>query len=512
MRQLLHGSIQAWKRCMSLAQRCTNMRQLKAIHALFVTHGLHLNNYALSKLVAFCALSDSGDLAYASLIFNQIETPNSYIYNTLVRAYSRSSRPHLALHYFQFMVKVGNPVPDHHTFHFVLLACVNGGWVIEGKQIHNWVVKNGLASGDGHVQTGLIRFYAECKVIDDAQKVFEEIPQRDLIQWNVLMNGYIGCGLDSEAMKVFRDMLISGVEPDEYCVATALTACTHLGALWQGKWIHEYVKRKGFESDVFTGTALVDMYAKCGCLEMAVEVFEGMPKRNVFTWAAMIGGFAVHGQAEKAIHYLHRMQLDDRLRPDGVVLLGILTACTHAGLQKEGQLLLKNMENQYGILPKHEHYSCVVDMLCRAGELGEAHELIRKMPMRPLASVWGALLSGCQIHNNVDLAELAVKELLRLESKEKTGEDGIYVQLSNIYLSARRSEDAVRIRKMIGERRIKKTPGCSMIEVDGKVNEFVSGDVLHSHRAQICAMLDLISSNSTQYSFFLTKIGGLLEL
>lgn len=389
----------------------------------------------------------------------------------------------------------GEVVPDNHTFHFVLLACVNGDWLLEGKKIHNWVVKNGMVLLDGHIQTALTRLYFGCKVIDDARKVFDEIPVRDLIQYNATMNGYIRCGLAGDALRVFRHMLAFGIEPDEYCMATGLSACTHLGALWQGKWIHGYIKkRKVFESDVFIGTALVDMYAKCGCLDMAVEVFEGMPKRNVFSWAAMIGGFAVHGHAMKAIRCLERMRVDDKLRPDEIVLLGVLMACTHAGLLKEGQSLLDIMETQFGISPKHEHYSCVVDLLCRAGQLREALVLIRRMPMKPQASVWGALLNGCRICNNVELAELAVKELLLLEDADKMEEDGAYVQLSNIYLAVRRSEDALRIRKMIGGRGLKKTPGCSMIEVDGKVNEFVSGDVVHSDHVKICTMLDLLSA------------------
>ncbi|XP_075635965.1 pentatricopeptide repeat-containing protein At3g28660-like [Castanea sativa] len=488
--------LRAWKRCMSLAQRCTTMRQLKPIHAIFLTHGLHHNNYALSKLLAFCALSDSGSLSYASLIFAHIQTPNSFIYNTLIRAYSRSSQPQLALHYFNLMLKdYGSNLlaPDNHTFHFVLSACANAKWVHSGKQTHNWVLKNGLVLFDGHVQTALIRVYVECKVLDDARKVFDEIPCLDAIQWNVLMNGYVKCNMGSETLRVFRDMLVSGVEPDEFCVTTVITACAQTGAVLQGKWIHEYVKkRNGMESDVFVATALVDMYTKCGCIDMAEEVFERMPKRNVFSWAAMIGGLAVHGYARKSIHCLERMQVDDGIRPDGVVLLGVLVACTHAGLQEEGQLLLDDMENRYGIRPKHEHYSCIVDLLCRAGRLNEALQLIRRMPMKPLASVWGALLSGCRVHNNVDLAQLAVEELLMLEN-DGVEEDGAYVQLSNIYLGAQRGEDACRIRRIIGDRGLKKTPGCSMIEVDGKVNEFVSGDVAHLHRAQICAILELLS-------------------
>ncbi|KAG7985474.1 hypothetical protein I3843_03G027000 [Carya illinoinensis] len=485
---------QAWKWCMSLAQRCTTMCQLKPIHAIFIASGLHHNNYAVSKLLAFCALSATGSLSYASLIFSHIQSPNLFIYNTLIRAYSLSSQPQLALHYFQLMLKDNDLLPDHHSFNFVILACANVKWVLAGKQVHNCVIKNGLALFDAHVQTAIIKFYGECKFLDDARKMFGEISCVDAIQWNVLMKAYVKCNLASEALKLFRHMLVSGAEADEFCVTTVLTACAQMGALWQGKWIHEYVKKmKGMELDVFFMTALVDMYAKCGCVDVAEEVFEGMSKRNVFSWAAMIGGLALHGYARKAIHCLERMQVDDGLRPDGVVLLGVLTACTHAGLQEEGQLLLDNMEARYGIRPKHEHYSCMVDLLCRAGQLEQALQLIRRMPMKPLASVWGALLSGCGIYKNVDLAELAVRELHKVLENDDGAGGGVYVQLSNIYLCARRAEDARRIRRMIGDRGLKKTPGCSMIEVDGKVNEFVSGDVSHFDRTRICAMLGLLS-------------------
>ncbi|KAA8530309.1 hypothetical protein F0562_005018 [Nyssa sinensis] len=436
-------SIKTWKWCVSLAPRCTNMRQLKAIQAIFITHGLHHNNYAISKLLAFCALSDAGSL---------------------------SSQPQLALHYFHLMLSSDSECPDHHTFPFVLMACANASWVFTGKQIHNRVIQNSLALSDGHVQTALIRFYVECKVLDDAQKVFDGISNLDVIQCNVLISGYLKFGLASEALNVFRSMLLAEIEPDEFCVTTGLTACAHLAALKQGKWIHDYVnKNKGLASDVFVGTALVDMYAKCGCIDMAVEVFERMPERNLFSWAAIIGGFAVHGDARKSINCLERMQVEDGLQPDEVVLLGVLVACNHAGLLKEGQFLLDNTEARYGVVPQHEHYSCVVDLFCRAGQLDEAFQLIRRMPMKPLASVWGAFLSGCRTRNSVNLAELAVKELLLIENGDRAEEDGAYVQLSNIYLAVKKCEDASRIRRLIGDRGLKKTPGCSMIE-SGKIS------------------------------------------
>ncbi|KAK9114063.1 hypothetical protein Syun_020860 [Stephania yunnanensis] len=488
---------------MSLIHHCTNMRHLKLTHAIYITHGLHANTYAVSKLISFTALSPSGDLTYASLLFTHAQSLNSFIYNTLIRAYSRSPTPHLALHFFHLMLRDPFPAPDHLTFPFALIACANASRVEQGEQIHSWVVKVGLAHCDRHVQTALLRFYVQCGGLGDARKVFDEIPQRDAVHWNVLVSGYLRCGLAGEALVLFRMMLgCSGVVVDEFCVATGLAACAQSGALKQGMWIHQYVReRDGFGEDEFVGTALVDMYGKCGCIDDAAKVFEEMPKRNVFSWSAMIGAFALHGFAREAFLCLDRMVKEDGIRPDSVVLLGTLTACTHAGLVVEGWFLLENMEALYGVVPKHEHYSCMVDLLCRAGRLDEAFGLIKRMPMRPLASVWGALLSTCRTRSNVELAEIAVEELLLLEHDNGCEEDGAYVQLSNIYVGANRGDDARRIRKLMGERGIKKTPGCSAVEVDGEVSEFVSGDVVHRRQIEIIAMLELLSFQMNDLHF-----------
>ncbi|CAH9116688.1 unnamed protein product [Cuscuta europaea] len=494
--KVVNKSFRIWNWCMSLVKQCTNMLQFKVIHAIFITNGLHHNTYAVSKLLEFCALSGSGDLSYASQLFAQVQSPNIFIYNTLIRAYSSSSKPHFAMHYFTTLLHDNETLlPDNYTFPFVLIACANGLLLSEGKKTHCLIVKNSMSFSDFHVQTALIRFYAGCKVLDDAHRVFNEIPIIDVVQANVLMSGYVRNGLASEALSVFQSMSARGIEPDEFCVTSGLAACSHLGAIEKGEWIHRYVKnKKWLESDVFLGTTLVDMYAKCGCINTAVEVFEAMPKRTTHSWAAMIRGFGVHGFPEKAIDCLDRMQKEDGLWPDSVVLLGVLAACTHSGLEKEGQLLLGNMESLYGVIPQHEHFSCVVDLLCRAGKLYEAINLIRMMPMKPLASVWGAILSGCRIHNNnVTLAELAVKELLLLEEGNGAEEDSAYVQLSNIYLAAHQSDAARKIRRMIGDKGLKKAPGTSAIEVAGEVNEFVSGDVSHPCLSQIHSVLDLMS-------------------
>ncbi|KAK9741180.1 hypothetical protein RND81_03G087300 [Saponaria officinalis] len=474
------------------------MRRLTQLHSLFLTHGLGSNPFAISKLLAFCALSDSGDLSYASRIFHHFHSPNSFFYNTLIRAYSRSCHPHLSLHYFNLMLKDdtsgAHVVPDQHCFPFVLVACSKGKWVSEGRKVHGLVLKNGLGGSDGYVQTSLLRFYCGCAELRDARKVFDEIPERDVIQWNVLMDGYVKTGSGCDALRLFWDMLGSEIEPDVYCVTTAINACAHLGSLEQGRWVHEYLMKRGdLVLDDVVGTALLDMYAKCGCIDMAVKVFEGMTERSVHCWAAFICGLSVHGYAMKAMSCLERMQVEDGIRPDNVCLLGVLTACTHAGYIDKGLCLLENMERKYGVVPRHEHYSCVVDMLCKAGRLDDAIGIITKMPMKPLASVWGALLSGSRIQKNVEFAELAVRELELLANG--CVEDGIYVELSNIYMASKKITDAIRVRKLIGDRGTKKTRGISAVEVNGKVNEFVSGDTAHRQLNQIHETLSLFSTD-----------------
>ncbi|KAL1080887.1 hypothetical protein V6Z11_D09G026800 [Gossypium hirsutum] len=485
---------QAWTRCLTLLKHCTKTAQIKPIQAHLITQGLHQNPYIISKLItSLTSLSTSLGLHYSSLIFDQLQNPNLYIYNALIKAHSNSPHPRTSFHYFNLLLNEETLRPDCQTFSSILVSCAKTCYLISGKQIQNWVFKNGVFSSDSYVQTGVIRLYVETKLWGDARKVFDEITFVDVVKWNVVMSGLIRCGLGTQALGLFKEMLVYGLEPDEFCLTTALTACAQSGNLWEGRWIHEYVKKRKnhLGLDVFTGTALVDMYAKCGCLDLAMEVFQGMTKRNVFSWAAMIGGFAVHGHAMEAIHYFEKMQTYG-VRPDGVVLLSVLTACRHAGLAEEGLFLLNNMEHQYKIMPKHEHYSCVVDLLCRVGRFDEALKLIKRMPMKPLASVWGALLNGCRIHNNVELAELAVKELLEVEDCDKDEEDAALVQLSNIYFSSQKSEDGYRIRMMIGDRGLKKAPGCSMIEVDGRTTEFVSGDVSHPLHSQIHAILRLL--------------------
>ncbi|KAJ6966061.1 pentatricopeptide repeat-containing protein [Populus alba x Populus x berolinensis] len=262
------------------------------------------------------------------------------------------------------------------------------------------------------------------------------------------------------------------VRPNEVTVVSVLAACADLGDLDLGRSVHEYSTKSGFERNVHVCNTLIDMYVKCGCLENARRVFYEMEERTVVSWSAMIAGLAMHGQAD--------------VKPNGVTFIGLLHACSHMGLIDEGRRFFASMTADYGVIPQIEHYGCVVDLFSRAGLLEEAREFILSMPIKPNGVVWGALLGGCKVHKNIDLAEEAIKHLSELDPLN----DGYYVVISNIYAEAERWEDAARVRKLMKDRGVKKTSGWSSITVNGVVHEFVAGDQTHPQAEDICKIWD----------------------
>lgn len=364
-------------------------------------------------------------------------------------------------------------------------------------QIHSFLLKNGLYPSDHFVKAGLLKLYSRDS--REAQELFDEMPKLDPIHYDILMNSYLQSGLPSNALNVFNRILVSDVEPDCFVLTTALTACAQAGALDQGVWIHRYLENKNIDylKDMFIGSALINLYSKCGCIDEAKQVFVKMPERNIRVWSVMISAFAMHGLAEEAIGCLREMKEENVLNPDGVVLLGVLTACAHSGLVSDGLKIFSEMEVKYKVTPEHEHYSCVVDMLCRVGRLHEALGLIREMPMKPTVAVWGAFIAGCRMHKNVELAEIAVQQMQGLtgEAFENGDDEGVFVQLYNIYLHAGLKEEARRVRRLIGIRGIKKAPAVSEITIDGVTSSFVAGDQSHQSQVEIWGILDILADH-----------------
>ncbi|KAF7134430.1 hypothetical protein RHSIM_Rhsim08G0211700 [Rhododendron simsii] len=593
------------------------MDQLKQTHSQIIHKGMASEPVLHSKIIAFCCTNKAGCMNYARYVFDTIPEPNVYIWNTMIKGFTRINCPNYAVSFYKEMLEK-NIKPDTYTFPFLLKGYTSDAGLQSGKLVHAHVCKfgfdsnlfvqralvcmyslcgqidiargvfdmsskndvvswNAMISGynrskrfdesrkffdamgrkgvlptsvtlvsvlsacsklkdletgkrvhqyimSGNVdpslilENALIDMYAACGAMDVALGLFESMTKRDLISWTVIVKGFVNSGQIDVARKyfdqmperdyvswtamidgylrfnkfkdvliLFREMQTEKVNPDEFTMVSILTACAQLGALQVGEWVKTYIDKNQVKNDIYVANALIDMYFKCGDAEKAVRVFKKMACRDKFTWTAMIVGFAINGQGKEALDMLSDM-LRASIAPDDVTYIGVLCACTHNGMVNEGRIFFSNMTLDHGIEPSVAHYGCMVDLLGRAGHLTEALELIKKMPMEPNSIVWGALLGACRVHKNVEMAEIAAKELLQLEPDN----GAVCVLLCNIYAVCNKLENLREVRNMMMERGLKKTPGCSLIEMNGIVHEFVAGDQSHPQSEEIYSKLEEI--------------------
>ena len=338
--------------------------------------------------------------------------------------------------------------------------------------------------------TVMVSGYAKSGDVETARMIFDESPMKDLGVWGSIISGYVQNNCFKEGLVMFRLMQSTGMEPDEGILVSILCACANLGAMEIGIWVHRYWNQLGrHPMSVRLITGFIDMYAKCGCLGFAKQLFDEMPQRDIVSWNAMISGMAMNGDGENAIRLFSEMEKDG-VRPDDVTFIAIFTACNHSGYAYEALRLLDRMCRVYNIDPKMEHYGCLVDLLGRAGLLEEAKELVLRMPdssrhgRSEEAIAWRALLSCCCSHGQAEMAEDAAERLFLLEHHS-----GAYVLLSNLYAAAGKHDDARRIRKMMEQRGVGKAPGCSSVEVDGVVHEFVAGEERHLQMEEVHGVL-----------------------
>ncbi|CAN1219452.1 Pentatricopeptide repeat-containing protein At5g66520 [Linum perenne] len=472
-------SIHTQKSILDLLNSKSTPSSLSQIHALILKTG-HFHDHFVSGTLLKSYANHSLD--YALQIFHHVPSPNVFVYNVLIKSCLDNSHPRKAISLYCQLTANGAK-PNKFTYTPLLKAC---GDFSEGMQIHGHVVKLGLC-GDWHIKSAGIRMLAKCGRVEEAREVFDEMVERDEISWSGLIDGYIRGGFYKEGLEVFVRMQREGVELSKFALTSVLAACAHLGALDHGRWIHAYVKKKRKSSlvmDPTMATALLDMYAKCGRLDMAWEVFESLKEKEVFTWNAMIGGMAMHGRAEDAVELFIEM-LRRKFRPNEITFVGVLNACAHSGDVDRAMQIFDSMERFHGIVPGVEHYGCLVHGLARAGRLEEAEELVDSMPMEPNAAVWGALLGGCRIHGNMEIGERAGKILLEMDPDNS----GRYALLSNIYAKAERWDDVVNVRKLMKERGVKTIAGSSMIDLGGCVHEFKMGEGSHPQMKDIYSML-----------------------
>ncbi|XP_010266986.1 PREDICTED: pentatricopeptide repeat-containing protein At5g66520-like [Nelumbo nucifera] len=341
---------------------------------------------------------------------------------------------------------------------------------------------------DTALWTTMLVGYVQNGDIDAARRLFGEMPNRDVVAWNAMLSGYSQSGMPKDAIQLFREMQIAKLRPTDVTLVSALSACSQLGCLSLGEWIHAYIER--YHDIRFTSTlvnSLVHMYGKCGRLDIAYEVFLEKGSGNLESWNAMLTSFAIHGCGMSALSLFCQM-MKMGLMPDRITFMAVLMACSHGGLVDHAYTCFACMSRVYGLQPRTEHYGCLVDVLSRKGLLKEANMIIEKMPVEPDSNVWGALLGGCLTHQNYELGLIAAARLLEQESYEESR----LIALSNLYVMAGKHEEAVNVRKMMLEMGIKKSSGSSLIEVDGIVHEFLAGDRSHRQSVEIYSMVETI--------------------
>jgi pentatricopeptide repeat protein len=300
--------------------------------------------------------------------------------------------------------------------------------------------------------------YGKCGSIAMAEALFEGMTVRSLVSWNTMVAMYEQHGDAVDAIKFFCRMLTEKVGFDCVTLVSVLSACALSGALDTGKSVHEFARNHGLDTDARVGNVLVDMYAKCGEISNAREVFDSLRVRGVVPWSALISAYANHGESAEALKLFSLMKIEG-VRPNSFTFTAVLVACGHSGLVDEGLKHFDSILTDYQMSPTLEHYACMVDMLGRAGRLVEAYEIIRGMSMRPDKCVWGAFLGGCRLHGNLELAEFVAKDLFQSGSNDVT----FYILMSNMYFEAGMLEDAERMRKAMEDMELKKTAGRSAV-------------------------------------------------
>ncbi|KAK8951395.1 Pentatricopeptide repeat-containing protein [Platanthera zijinensis] len=576
------GAVAAEERLIALLQRCRLIPQLHQIQSQAIVHGLLQSPYVAPKAAA--AYFESSNPESARHLFDQIPEPNTVFYNVMFKGYTEAALHKETLQIFSQM-KRRDARPNLFTFPFVIQSCMLIPAPAVGDQVHCFAAKTGLRS-NVFVGTALINSFACRADAESAYKVFDEMPERNMVvwtaiirayiaindvgtashlfnqleqhdailcdtmisafvehgdmaaavelfagmpirdakswntilrgyanspdiracerffknmpvrnvfSWNELIGGYARHGSFSDAVNSFHRMLISSdVKPNDATLVAVLSSCSKLGALNWGRWIHLYADNNGFKSNIFVGNALVDMYAKCGCIRSAARVFASMGKKDVITWNTLISGLAMHGMGLEALELFDQMVAGGGETPDGITFVGALSACAHAGLVERGFACFRSMARSYSIEPWIAHYGCVVNLLGRAGLLSEAVRFVKEMPVKADDVVWSALLGACREWGNVHLAEVAMSRLTRLVPEDVAN----YVVLSNIYGDAGMWEDVCRLQKVMRRMSAGKTPGCSMVEVNFEVVEFCSSDARHARSKDVYELLQSLAEVS----------------
>uniref|UniRef100_A0ACD5VIW7 Uncharacterized protein n=1 Tax=Avena sativa TaxID=4498 RepID=A0ACD5VIW7_AVESA len=494
--------------------------RLREIHAHLLVSGRLASYSYLAAVIA--SLASSKHLSYARLLLPQ-RPATLFVHNSLIRALARGPRPHLTFAAFRELPFA----PDHNSFTSLVRAATSlaaaasvkpvppdvGVDLLAGS-VHAAALRHGHAAYP-HVQSGAVSMYAAvgdvravraafadiaspdmvCVTamlgalsaggdVVSARKLFDGMPQRDHVAWSAMITGYVHAGRSREALGLFDEMQKAGAAVSEATLVSVLTACAQMGTLERGMWVHSYVRSCRMRLSATLGTALLDMYSKCGFVSMAMQVFEIISDKSIYTWTSALSGLAMNGMGKECLDLFKRME-DAKVQPNAVTFVAVLRGCSMAGLVDEGRTCFDSMKHKHGVDPWPKHYGCMVDLYGRAGRLDDAVDFIHAMPVEPHEGVWAALLNASRIHNRVELGKYAMDKLMVMESKNCPA----HVLLSNIYANSQNWKGVSRVRDVMKAKGVTKVPGCSAIEVYGMVHEFFVGSKSHPRYSEIETML-----------------------
>lgn len=470
----------------TLIKLCANIKELsfaRQFHCRVLKCGFGFDrNIRTALMVAYSKCNEMDD---AFKMFSMVQgVQNVVTWTAMIKGYLQNGLTEQAVYLFCQMSAEGVR-PNHYTYSTILMAQPS----ISIVQLHAQVIKTNYEKSST-VGTALLDAYVKTGNVEEAAKIFELIDEKDIVAWSAMLAGYAQIGETEGCVKLFAHLTKEGFLPNEFTFSSVIHACAApTAAVEQGKQFHALSIKSRLNDALCVSSALITMYAKRGNIESAKEVFKRQNERDLVSWNSMISGFAQHGQVKKALEVFVDMQRQ-QLKFDGITFIGVISACTHAGLVDEGQRYFNLMVEDHNICPTMEHYSCMVDLYSRAGMLEKAMGIINGMPFPASATVWRTLLASCRVHRNLELGKLAAEKLISLQPQDSAA----YVLLSNIYAAAGNWQERAKVRKLMDERKVKKEAGYSWIEVKNKTYSFLAGDLSHPLSDKIYSKLEELNS------------------
>ncbi|KAJ7969427.1 Pentatricopeptide repeat-containing protein [Quillaja saponaria] len=465
----------------------------KQVHGLVMKTNFVWNVFVANAMLDFYSKHQS--VVEARKLFDEMPELDGVSYNVIISGYAWNGQFKQSLDLLQELQFTRF---DRRQFPFATILSIAANTLnLElGRQIHSQTI---VTAADLEILVGnsLVDMYAKCGRFEEANKIFSKLAHKSAVPWTALISGYVQKELHEEGLKLFIEMRRANVNADQATFASVLRASANLASLSLGKQLHSSVIRSGLISNVFSGSALLDVYAKCGSIKCATQVFQEMPERNSVSWNALISAYAQNGYGVLTLDSFKQM-VHSGLQPNSVSFLSVLSACSHCGLIHEGLHYFRSMTETYKVVPKREHYAAMVDMLCRNGQFDEAENLMAQMPFEPDEIMWSSILNSCRIHKNQELAKKAAAQLFNMKVLRDAAP---YISISNIYAEAGLWDNVAKVKKAMRERGIRKVGAYSWVEIKHKIHVFSANHKSHPQMGLIMKKINELTEKMEKQGY-----------